>query len=492
MTNYVLVLDAHRRPLAPCRPARARILLRKGRAAVFRRYPFTIILKHVPTGPIRRDFELKVDPGSRCTGLAIVSHGRYRTRCVVGINLHHRGPQIKGKLQDRAVHRRARRARNLRYRPARFDNRTRAEGWLPPSVHHRYATTRTWTDRLGRWVPITRAAIEEVKFDTQKLRNPEIQGRGYQQGKLYNTQMREFLLYTYRHTCQYCKGASKDPVLEWEHRVPKSRGGSDALNNATLGCQTCNRHKGSQTPEEWLRSMGRKVMRGYLRAVQLNIPKLPRQHPPLRDAAVMNAIRYRLYDYCIALGLQPILTPGWVTKRCRLDTGYRKDHWIDAVCVGGVPVYIAPTHRPLRVQATGTTRRQMCLTDAYGFPRTRAKGPSRVQGFRTGDHVRAVLPKGRFQGTHEGRVAVRSSGACQIGQAVANTRYLVKLHASDGYRYQHGDPVTQQVVVGAEQTLPYSRYRTVQNRKLLTNGDRVYTIQTHLLNSSPPRREGSP
>ncbi|MBU52303.1 MAG: HNH endonuclease, partial [Deltaproteobacteria bacterium] len=29
----------------PCHPARARQLMRKGRAAVYRRYPFTIIIK---------------------------------------------------------------------------------------------------------------------------------------------------------------------------------------------------------------------------------------------------------------------------------------------------------------------------------------------------------------------------------------------------------------------------------------------------------------
>ena len=56
----------------------------------------------------------------------------------------------------------------------------------------------------------------------------------------------------------------------------------------------------------------------------------------------------------------------------------------------------------------------MCLMDKPGFPRTRAKGPSRVRGFQTGDLVRAVVRTGKKSGTSVGRVAVRATGSFNV------------------------------------------------------------------------------
>jgi hypothetical protein len=124
------VLDTDRRPLTPCRPARARQLLGTGQAAVFRRYPFTITLKKpMPEAAL-------VDEGSK--------------RVVFAAELEHRGKQINGSLESRRVLRRFRRYRKIRYRKARFLNRTRPKGWLPPSLFHRVETTMTWVRRLQR------------------------------------------------------------------------------------------------------------------------------------------------------------------------------------------------------------------------------------------------------------------------------------------------------------------------------------------------------
>ncbi|GAB5492447.1 MAG: hypothetical protein Phog2KO_26620 [Phototrophicaceae bacterium] len=49
----VLVLDKNKKPLMPCHPARARELLRKGKATVFRRFPFTIILTEREGGEVQ-------------------------------------------------------------------------------------------------------------------------------------------------------------------------------------------------------------------------------------------------------------------------------------------------------------------------------------------------------------------------------------------------------------------------------------------------------
>ncbi|MBO0860505.1 MAG: RRXRR domain-containing protein, partial [Chloracidobacterium sp.] len=69
----VPVLDTTKKPLAPTTERRARLLLDKGKAAVFRRYPFTIILKREIENPILPDLKLKIDPGSKTTGVAIVN-----------------------------------------------------------------------------------------------------------------------------------------------------------------------------------------------------------------------------------------------------------------------------------------------------------------------------------------------------------------------------------------------------------------------------------
>jgi RRXRR protein len=127
---YAFVLDRNRKPLTPCRMARARIMLKLGRAAVFRRYPFTIILKERGDVPAVHEHRIKVDPGSKVTGIAVVQEATGRV--VAAVEIEHRGQAIKASLADRAALRGQRRARKTRYRKPRFDNRTRREGWLPP------------------------------------------------------------------------------------------------------------------------------------------------------------------------------------------------------------------------------------------------------------------------------------------------------------------------------------------------------------------------
>ena len=99
--------------------------------------------------------------------------------------IEHHGQQIRDRLLARRQQRHSRRARKTRYRPARFDNRRRAEGWLPPSLMSRVANIATWISRLQRVAPVASLSLELVKFDTQALVDPEISGAEYQQGTLY-------------------------------------------------------------------------------------------------------------------------------------------------------------------------------------------------------------------------------------------------------------------------------------------------------------------
>src|SRR5579884_4096935 len=119
----VFVLDTNKRPLDPVHPARARLLLRSGQAAVFKRYPFTLILKtDIGKGDIpQADYRVKIDPGSKTTGLAIVNDASGQV--VFAAELSHRGDKIKASLDERRASRRSRRTRKTRYRAPRFSNR---------------------------------------------------------------------------------------------------------------------------------------------------------------------------------------------------------------------------------------------------------------------------------------------------------------------------------------------------------------------------------
>ena len=395
----VLVLSRDRKPLMPCHPARARELLRKGRAAVYRRYPFTIILKDREDGEVQ-DVRLKVDPGSRRTGLALVASFKRGRRVVWAAEIEHRGERIRQALEKRRAVRRSRRSRKTRYRKPRFLNRRRKEGWLPPSLASRVANVVTWARRLARWCPVNGLSLELVKFDTQKLENPEVRGVEYQRGELFGYEVREYLLEKWGRRCAYC-GRTGVP-LEVEHIVPRSRGGTDRVSNLTLACRECNLRKGNLTAAEF----------GYPE-VQAKAKK------PLRDVAVVNSTRWRLYEELRKLGLPVECGTGGRTKYNRVKQGYPKAHWVDAACVGesGEKVYIPGDLRSLVIEAVGWGTRQVCRMDRYGFPRTSAKRSKVVRGFRTGDLVRAEVPRGKKAGVYEGRVAVRASGSFNVRTA---------------------------------------------------------------------------
>jgi hypothetical protein len=130
------VLDKNKQPIMPCHPARARMLLKQGKAAIYRLYPFTIILKERESGNVQ-PIEVKIDPGSRTTGVAAVLKEKKESVLIWGAHLHHRGLSIKESLLTRRSLRAGRRARKTRYRCARFDNRKKPAGWLTPSIKSR-------------------------------------------------------------------------------------------------------------------------------------------------------------------------------------------------------------------------------------------------------------------------------------------------------------------------------------------------------------------
>ncbi len=422
------VLDKNRKPLMPCHPARARKLLRQGRAAVYRLQPFTIILIICEGGEVQ-PVELKVDPGSRTTGITIVINGELHRKVVWGCNLHHRGLPIKSALEGRRALRRGRRTRNTRYRKPRFDNRTRASGWLPPSIRSRVDNVAHWSQRIAQICPLTSTHVETVRFDLQKLEHPEISGNEYQQGTLFGYEIREYLLEKWGRVCIYC--GAENVRLEIDHIVPKSRSGSNRVSNLTICCHKCNQRKGNTSLQEFL-----KEKPCTLKKIQHKAKR------SLADAAAVNASRYAVGHALKSLQIPTSFWSGGRTKFNRCAQSYPKDHWIDAACVGETGQNVSMPRRMsiLEIHATGRGSRQSCRVNKYGFPRTTGKKNKIVRGFKTGDLIKAVVPKGKHTGTYLGRVAVRSSGSFNIKTKTRmiqgiSWKHCRLLQSANGYNY---------------------------------------------------------
>jgi hypothetical protein len=284
----------------------------------------------------------------------------------------------------------------------------------------------TWVERIRRWCPIEAISLELVRFEMQALQNPEIRGVEYQQGTLQGCEVREYLLEKWGRQCAYCHKGNRP--LQVEHIVPKTRGGTNRISNLTLACKSCNQNKGDRTAEEF------------------GFPHIQAQaRVPLRDAAAVNTTRWALYGRLTHTALAVETGTGSRTKFNRATRNVPKTHWLDAANVGASTPQQLRWNRtlPLLVGAQGWQRRQMCLVNENGLPRTKAKVASRAFGFSTGDMIKAIVPKGRPQGTHVGKVAIKANGRFTITtsqRAVPDVpyRYCSIVHRRDGYSYQKG------------------------------------------------------
>ncbi len=423
----VLVVDRHKKPLMPCTPKRARLLLARGRAVVHRVQPFVIRLKdRCAQESGLQQVALKIDPGAKTSGITLArveerEEGEVHHALILS-EVRHRGEQVHRHKVKAAQARRRRRSANLRYRPARFLNRRRRAGWLPTSLLSRVHNVLTWTARLSRWAPLSRIEVEGVRFDTQLLQNPEITGVAYQQGTLAGWEARAYLLLKYKYCCAYC--GKCDVPLEIEHIRPNSRGGSDRISNLCLACHQCNQAKGNKTAAEW----------GH--------PEVEQQaQAPLKDAAAVNATRFRLVEALRVFGLPIATWSGGLTRFNRAHFGIEKTHALDALCVGELFGVVKGSLKTLSIQAMGRGDHCRTLWTDTGFPRGYKMRQKMVAGFATGDRVEAIVPaRLKTAGIHVGRVAVRSSRSFSIRTRQGkvdgiNAGYCRVVQRGDGYEY---------------------------------------------------------
>lgn len=425
----VAVLSKNKKHLMPCTEKRARLLLDRGRAKVHNLMPFVIRMKDrtIEDSVLQEDLFIKLDPGSKKTGLAVVKKSRQNTEASMFVEIKHRGQQIRDKLEQRSNLRRGRRSRNLRYRAPRFNNRSKPKGWLAPSLRHRVDSTMSQVDRLSRWIPISGFDLELVRFDTQALQNPEISGVEYQQGTLAGYEVREYLLEKWNRKCAYCD--KTDVPLQIDHIHPRTNGGSDRVSNLTLACKKCNQKKNKLDIAVFLAGQHQRLKKVLAQA-----------KTPLKDAAAINSTRWTLYERLKSTDKPVTTSTGGRTKfnRCRL--GIPKSHVLDALCVGDVDSVDNWQIPTLKVKCMGRGSYKRTRLDSFGFPRGYLIRQKTMFGFQTGDMVSVIVPSGKNKGTLAGRVAVRASGSFNIQtntgtiQGISH-RYCRIVQHADGYSY---------------------------------------------------------
>lgn len=304
----VYVLNKNGKPLMPSkRHGKVKHLLRSGFAKVVKREPFTIQLLYEATEYVQA-VTLGVDAGSKVVGLSATTEKEELYASEAKIR-----NDIVALLSERRQYRKTRR-NNLRYRAPRWRNRkkTKKEGWISPSIQHKVDSHKRLIGDVHRFLPIARIVVEVASFDIQKIRNPEISGAEYQQGaQMGFWNVREYVLWRDNHTCQHCRGKSKDKVLNVHHKESRQIG-SDSPGNLITLCETCHKlyHAG-------------KIILDCKRT------------SAYRDASFMGIMRWRFYEELKTSYPNVSLTYGYITKNSRIENGIEKTHAADAYCIAG-------------------------------------------------------------------------------------------------------------------------------------------------------------
>ena len=335
MSVPVYVLNMRGFPLMPTTPQKARQLLRDEKARVVERLPFTIQLQYA-TGETKQDIALGVDAGYSSVGFSAITNKKE----LISGELELR-KDVSRNITQKRQYRQTRRNR-LRFRKPRFSNRvsSKKKGWFAPSIQHKLDSHKKLIEKIEKRLPITRKIVEVATFDAHKMKNPEVSGVEYQQGKLKGFEVREYLLEKWKRKCAYC--GKKDVKLEIEHIIPKSRGGSNRVDNLTISCRKCNVKKGNQTAEEF----------GFPK-----IEKLAKQF--LKSTPFMNVVRTHL-----VADLQCDTTFGYITKHDRIKLGLEKSHANDAFVIAGGD--IQRRAKPLKIVQVRRNNRSI-QTNRKGF-----------------------------------------------------------------------------------------------------------------------------
>lgn len=359
----VYVLNKNGQPLIPTnRHGKVKRLLKSRKAKVVKRCPFTIQLMYESTSHTQ-PINLGIDAGSKHIGVSATTEDKVLFESDVELR-----NDIVDLLSTRRQNRITRRNRKTRYRKPRFNNRKRKDGWLAPSIQNKVDTHLTVVKKVHEILPVTKIIVEVASFDIQKIKNPTISGTEYQQGEQLDFwNVREYVLWRDGHTCQCCKGKSKDKILN-VHHIESRKTGGDAPNNLTTLCETCHTgyHKGT-----------------------VKFPKTIHRGMSFRDATFMGIMRWAFYNKLKEKYSNVNLTYGYITKNTRIESGLPKDHYVDARCISGNPKAVSGGTVYYQRKVRRHNRQIHKNTIQKGGIRRRNQAEYLVKGFRLFDVVKA-------------------------------------------------------------------------------------------------------
>ncbi len=292
----------------PTSPRKARKLLEEDKAKVVKRNPFTIQLT-IATGENKQSVTLGVDTGYKTIGLSAVSEKRELFSSEVKLRT-----DIPKLLSEKRQYRKLKRNK-LWYRKPRFLNRvaSKKKGWLAPSVEHKLDSHVKAVNLVKSILPVSNIIVEAAAFDTQKIKNPDIAGIGYQNGEQKDFwNVREYVLHRDNHTCSACNGKSKDKILNVHHIITRTDGGTNKPDNLITLCETC--HKAYHKDK-----------------IELKVKKTK----SFKVETVMSILRWKIVNRLMELGNTVSVTYGYITKSARIALKLEKSHANDAYVIAG-------------------------------------------------------------------------------------------------------------------------------------------------------------
>jgi 5-methylcytosine-specific restriction endonuclease McrA len=357
---FVYVRNQDGRPLMPCTPAKARKLLRAGKASVVKRSPFTIQLSWLCEGHVQQ-VRAGIDKGSSTTGICCIGN----EQALFSAEIHHR-KDVKEKMDDRRDRRKSRRARKW-YRPRRFQNRasSKRSGRLPPSIK----TNVEEVIRVVRQIPlpISSIVVEDVQVDIARLNDPTLRGSRYQDPTRLDENLRIACLMRDGYTCRQC--GKKHVRLEAHHVIFRELGGKDTLANLLTLCEVCHHklHEGKIA----LKKVG---VSGHL------------------DQIAQRTMQGKNYLYATLGKGFPLSTLfGYQTATFRNARGLPKTHIIDALCITTYHTGETITEPECNVYSIRLhprqTRKRFHSLPQKGKGRVLYQVYEELKGFRKGDIV---------------------------------------------------------------------------------------------------------
>ena len=353
----VYIINKYGKPLMPCKPSKARKLLRQNKAKVVKKEPFTIQLLYGSSG-YKQEVSLGVDCGSKMIGMSATT----KTQELYSAEVELRN-DIINLLSTRRQNRRTRRSR-LRYRKARFDNRVKSKnkGWLAPSIENKINTHIKVITDLHKILPITNIIVETASFDIQKINNPDIKGKEYQEGEqLGFWNVREYVLFRDGHKC--CVKGCKETILNVNHIESRKTGGNAPNNLITI----CEKHH-------------KQYHEGILK---LNL----KRGTSFKHATFMGIMRWTFYNRLKQLYPNVRNTYGYITKNTRINNNLPKEHRVDARCISGNPLAKELGYWYYIKQVRRHNRQIHKANISKGGKKKLHQAPYLVKGFRLFDKV---------------------------------------------------------------------------------------------------------